>query len=228
MRLVRRFLPVLAIVAFIVGVVLVAPAAAGPDDADDSNSSDNRAEVIDGEEVLSGTCADSDLPEHSGFQVAPACVHTEMGDVTKAADNPQLLIVDAPKTVKAGDNIVLKVSTRNLVRDRFLPAGQGGYYLERAHLDGATGLTRGHFHTACRLLEETDEAPEPERNQSFRATEDGEGGADPDVVTITLPGLQKKGIAQCASWAGDASHRMPLMQFANQIPAFDSVRVKIN
>ena len=30
----------------------------------------------------------------------------------------------------------LKVSTRNLVRDRFLGAADGGYYLESSFLDG--------------------------------------------------------------------------------------------
>jgi hypothetical protein len=35
------------------------------------------------------------------------------------------------------------------------------------------------------------------------------------------------GIMQCASWAGDGSHRTPMMSFANQIPAFDSVRINI-
>jgi hypothetical protein len=29
-------------------------------------------------------------------------------------------------------------------------------------------------------------------------------------------------------WAGDGSHRTPLMQRANQTPAFDSVRITVN
>ena len=53
----------------------------------------------------------------------------------------------------------LKVSTRNLIRDRFLAAGQGGYYVESSVLQN--GLERGHFHTACRMLASTNAAPDP-------------------------------------------------------------------
>jgi hypothetical protein len=61
----------------------------------------------------------------------------------------------------------------------------------------------------------------------FAATEDGKGGTAPDVVTVQVPGLPSAGIAQCAAWAGDGSHRIPMMQRANQIPAFDSVRILV-
>jgi hypothetical protein len=61
----------------------------------------------------------------------------------------------------------------------------------------------------------------------FVATEDKKGGAAPDVVTIQVPGMPTTGIAQCASWAGDGSHRIPMMQRANQTPAVDSVRVDL-
>ena len=39
------------------------------------------------------------------------------------------------------------------IRDRFLAAGQGGYYVESSVLQD--GITRGHFHTACRMLSST-------------------------------------------------------------------------
>ena len=42
------------------------------------------------------------------------------------------------------------MSTRNLIRDRFLGAAVGGYYLESSVLKH--GIQRGHFHTACRML----------------------------------------------------------------------------
>jgi hypothetical protein len=61
----------------------------------------------------------------------------------------------------------------------------------------------------------------------FVATEDKRGGAQPDTVTIRVPGLPQEGIAQCASWAGDGSHRVPMMQRANQTPPIDAVRVKV-
>jgi hypothetical protein len=121
----------------------------------------------------------------------------------------------------------IQVSTRNLVRDRFLAAAQGGYYKESSFLNGE-GLVRGHFHTACRMLESRDAAPDPAPVPAFFvATEDGGGGRDPDVVTVRVPGLPQAGLAQCASWAGDGSHRVPMMQRANQTPAFDVVRVRV-
>jgi hypothetical protein len=46
-------------------------------------------------------------------------------------------------------------------------------------------------------------------------------------VSIQVPGLPQAGTAQCASWAGDGSHRIPMMQRANQTPAFDAVRIQV-
>ena len=40
-------------------------------------------------------------------------------------------------------------------------------------------------------------------------------------------GLPGRGLAQCAVWAGDGSHRIPMMERANQTPAFDSVRILV-
>ena len=180
-----------------------------------------------GLEVLARDCDGSDLPQHTGFQVAPACVDTAFGEVGAASKNPSLLITDAPRTVAAGQAFQLKVSTRNLVRDRFLAAGAGGYYVESSVLT-AEGLVRGHFHTACRMLSSTSEAVDPAPVPAFFvATEDKKGGERPDTVTIQVPGLPQEGTAQCASWAGDGSHRVPMMQRANQTPAFDAVRVKV-
>lgn len=177
-------------------------------------------------EILGDSCEDSQLEVHNGFQEAPRCVQTSHGEVTTQDKNPSILIVGAPEEVRSGQNIRLKVSSRNLVRDRFLAAGQGGYYKEMGVLN-EDGLTRGHFHAACRLIGNGKEAPTPDRQASFRAVEDGRGGAAPDTVVVTLPGLKGKGQAQCAVWAGDGSHRMPMMQNANQIPAFDAIRLRI-
>ncbi|MCW2508799.1 MAG: hypothetical protein JWP68_1947, partial [Modestobacter sp.] len=127
---------------------------------------------------LSRTCEDSALPPHDGNQIGPACVSTQFGEVPAAENVPQLLITDAPDEVAVGQPFTIKVSTRNLVRDRFLAAAQGGYYLERSILD-ENGLVRGHFHTACRVLDSTDQAPQPDRQDVFVATEDGGGGAAP-------------------------------------------------
>jgi hypothetical protein len=176
---------------------------------------------------LARGCEDSDLQPHDGNQIGPACVSTPFGEVGAAEDNPQLLITDAPDEVTVGQPFAIQVSTRNLVRDRFLPAAQGGYYLESSTLDG-NGIVRGHFHTACRVLGDTDVAPEPVRQDVFVATEDGEGGATPDTVTVQIPGLPAAGQAQCTAWAGDGSHRIPMMVFANQMPAVDSVRIQVS
>ena len=86
----------------------------------------------------------------------------------------------------------MQVSTRNLIRDRFLAAGQGGYYVESSVLQG--GLVRGHFHTACRMLGSTNEAPDPAPVPAFFvATEDSQGGAAPDTVSIQVPGIADRG-----------------------------------
>ncbi|WP_348650029.1 hypothetical protein [Solwaraspora sp. WMMA2080] len=193
-----------------------------------SAGTDRKAsEQVNGLDVLGTGCDDSSLELHDGFQVGSRCVSTAFGEVGAAEQNPTLLITESPESVGVGEPFQLRVSTRNLVRDRFLPAAQGGYYVESALLTG-DGLTRGHFHTACRMLTSTTEALDPEPVPAFFvATEDGGGGAEPDVVTIQVPGLPQEGIAQCASWAGDGSHRIPMMQRANQTPAIDAVRIEV-
>jgi hypothetical protein len=181
-----------------------------------------------GLDVLGRDCENSKLEKHDGFQKAPRCVETAFGEVSKADKNPSLLITEAPRRVKAGAKFTITVSTRNLVRDRFLGAAAGGYYLESSFLNG-DGIQRGHFHTACRMLASTDVAPDPAPVPPvFVATQDGGGGARPDTVTVEIPGLPEKGIAQCATWAGDGSHRIPMMERANQTPAFDAVRITVN
>jgi hypothetical protein len=176
--------------------------------------------------ILTDTCVDSDLPAHDGFQRGERCVSTEFGEVGVAANNPTLLITEAPRNVTVATPFTLRISTRNLIRDRFLAAGQGGYYVESSVLQN--GLVRGHFHTACRMLTSTNEAPESAPVPAFFvATEDSRGGAQPDTVTIQVPGLPQEGTAQCSSWAGDGSHRIPMMERANQTPALDSVRITV-
>jgi hypothetical protein len=180
-----------------------------------------------GLDVLARDCRASRLPPHTGFQIAPACVATAFGEVAAADDDPSLLITDAPRETRVGQAFTLKVSTRNLVRDRFLGAAAGGYYLESSVLNSA-GLQRGHFHTACRMLTSTNEAPESGPAPAFFvATQDNGGGAQPDTVAINVTGMPSRGVAQCTSWAGDGSHRVPMMQRANQTPAIDSVRIVV-
>jgi hypothetical protein len=176
--------------------------------------------------ILTNSCDTSSLPPHDGFQVGDRCVSTEFGEVGVAANNPSLLITRAPRSVAVNTAFSISVSTRNLIRDRFLAAGKGGYYVESSVLQN--GLVRGHFHTACRMLSSTRVAPDPAPVPAFFvATEDSKGGREPDTVTINVPGLPTAGLAQCASWAGDGSHRIPMMERANQTPAFDAVRIVV-
>jgi hypothetical protein len=176
--------------------------------------------------ILTNSCATSTLAPADGFQKGNVCVSTAFGEVGSAANNPSLLITEAPRSVKVNTPFTLKVSTRNLIRDRFLAAGAGGYYVESSVLNN--GIERGHFHTECRMLPNTTEAPDPSPVPAFFvATEDTKGGATPDTVTIQVPGMPTTGTAQCASWAGDGSHRIPMMERANQLPAFDSMRVRV-
>ncbi|MEE6262914.1 Pecanex-like protein 1 [Plantactinospora sonchi] len=178
-------------------------------------------------EPLGNNCSGSDLQAHDGFQNGDRCVGTAFGEVAAPEKNPSLLITSAPQSVRRNQSFTLQVSTRNLVRDRFLPAGRGGYYLESSFLT-EDGLVRGHFHSACRMLTSNRNAPDPAPVPAFFvATEDGQGGAEPDTVTVTVPGLTERGVAQCAVWAGDGSHRVPMMARANQVPAFDVVRVTV-
>jgi hypothetical protein len=180
-----------------------------------------------GLDVLGRDCSNSDLKAHDGFQESPACVSTQMGEVAAEDELPSLLITEAPETVEVGDSFQIEVSTRNLVRDRFLGAAEGGYYLESSFLDDE-GLQRGHFHTACRLLGSTDEAPDSAKApEFFLATQDNKGGAEPDTVIVDVPGIDTAGELQCTSWAGDGSHRIPMMTKANETPAVDSVRITV-
>jgi hypothetical protein len=179
-------------------------------------------------------CKNSTLQKHTGFQIAPACVTTEFGEVADSAHNPSLLITRSPDFVRSGQNFQIKFSSKNLIRDRFLPAAKGGYYKEGAVLDPATGLTHGHAHIACRALPNDNVAPDQAAvPQFFFAIEDGKGGAKADTVTVNVPGKTagaatfKRGEIQCSVWAGDGSHRTPMMQRANQTPAFDSVRIRV-
>ncbi|GAA1390534.1 hypothetical protein GCM10009613_31370 [Pseudonocardia kongjuensis] len=206
-----------------------------PEGQDDGNGQDDEAGNNDGPdqdaaaalEILASDCSASRLTAHNGFQEAPRCVSTAFGEVADAERSPSLLITEAPDRVAPGEPFSLTVSTRNLVRDRFLAAAQGGYYVESSLLDGE-GLQRGHFHTACRILADPAEAPDSAPAPLFfEATEDGGGGTTPDSVTIEVPGVDQAGELQCSSWAGDGSHRTPMMQRANQTPAFDSVRIEV-
>ena len=83
------------------------------------------------------------------------------------------------------------------------------------------GLQRGHFHTACRMLASLTRRPTPRPVPAFFvATQDNARWRHPGHGHHQRrQGLPSRGIAQCAVWAGDGSHRVPMMQRANQTPA---------
>lgn len=203
-------------------------------DGDGDGSSNGRVAVPpggadganNGQEILGADCTNSQLNLHDGFQNAPACSQTMFGEVPAQEKGASLLITEHPDQVGVNEAFSFTVSTRNLKRDRFLGAAAGGYYLESSFLN-EDAIVRGHFHSACQLLQGTDEAPTPDRAQFFVATEDGGGTTTPDSVTINVPGLAAAGTYKCASWAGDGSHRVPMMQFANQIPAIDAFQLVV-
>lgn len=201
---------------------------AAPTSAETTAPAAPAAPNTNGLEVLGTDCTNSDLEPHTGFQEAPRCVSSSHGEVASADNSPSLLITDFPATVAAGEAFDIQVSTRNLVRDRFLGAAAGGYYLESSFLN-EDGIQRGHFHTACRILPSSAEAPDAEPVPAFfLATQDNGGGAEADQVVVPVSGgLDEPGTYQCSVWAGDGSHRTPLMQRANQTPAFDSVRITV-
>jgi len=177
------------------------------------------------EDVLGTSCEQSNLPTHDGFQDGPRCVPIAMGEVSEAALNPSLLITAAPTTVAPNEPFTIQVSTRNLVRDRFLPAARGGYYRESSFLT-EEGITRGHFHLGCRLLADPNVAEVPNAEPAFFvAIEDFGGGVEPDFVDVEVPGLPEPGLYRCMAWAGDPSHRVPMMQFARHFVAVDVVRI---
>ncbi|MBC3194260.1 hypothetical protein H7X46_24725 [Pseudonocardia sp. C8] len=177
----------------------------GQDDEPGRGDGPDQAAAPGGLDVLASDCSGSRLAPHDGFQKAPRCVSTAFGEVAAADQSPSLLITDAPDRVAPGQPFTLKVSTRNLVRDRFLAAAQGGYYVEASLLNGE-GLQRGHFHTACRTLPNPDEAPDSAPDPAFfEATEDGGGGSTPDEVTIEVPGSSRR--ASCSARPGRGTAR---------------------
>lgn len=183
-----------------------------------------------GLEILGRDCSSSDLPLHTGFQSEDArCVNAQMGEVSAVENNPTLLITDFPGWVQVDEPFSITVSTRNLVRDRFLGAADGGYYLESSFLN-EDGIQRGHFHLGCTLLADGNVAPDPLTLLEpgfFGAVEDGGGGAGVSEVTVDIPGLSEPGLYRCMAWAGDPSHRMPMMSFARQQIAVDVVRIMV-
>jgi hypothetical protein len=173
------------------------------------------------------SCDNSDLPLHDGFQNGNRCVSTDRGEVPLAENAPSLLIVSSPFRVRVNQPFEIRISTRNLIRDFFLPAGAGGYFKTRDFLN-EEGITHGHAHTSIIPLSTTRSAPDVSPVPVFfLATEDGKGGKTPDTFVVRVPGIATPGLYKITSWCGAASHAVPMAQRANQTPCVDSVRLVV-
>ena len=129
-------------------------------------------------------CTNSALDEHDGFQNGNRCVAVHRGEVPLAENSPSLLIVSSPLRVRVNQPFEIRISTRNLVRDFFQPAAQGGYYNNRSFLN-EEGIVHGHVHTSVRLLNSSRTAPDPAPVPAFFvATEDGRGSRTPDAFAV--------------------------------------------
>src|SRR5436305_637981 len=116
----RRMLAVGAVVAALGAVVAFTTISNAA--TNDKPAGSDAGKVVNGQTILTDTCVDSTLAPHTGFQDGDRCVSTQFGEVGVAANNPSLLITDAPTSVTVNTPFTLKVSTRNLIRDRFLAA----------------------------------------------------------------------------------------------------------
>jgi hypothetical protein len=176
-----------------------------------------------GPPILTDTCTDSQLPPHDGFERAPRCVATDAGEVPLAT--PAVLISQFPRLARAGQPFQVTLTTRNLVRDRFLKAAEGGYYREMSVLDGG-GVVRGHLHVYVQALGDGATVPDADATplEFFRAVEDGGGGAGVSRVAVAVGGLTAGPKRLCVTM-GDGSHRVPLMRAAKLAAGIDCVRM---
>ena len=55
----------------------------------------------------------------------------------------------------------------------------------------------------------------------------GIGFGPATAADVPATATKTAGIMQCTSWAGDGSHRTPMMTKANETPAIDSVRITV-
>jgi hypothetical protein len=141
--------------------------------------------------VLGRDCTASELPAHDGFQSRGRVREHAMGEVAAEDKLPSLLITEAPGS-SGRPGFQLKVSTRNLVRDRFLGAGRRwllpGELVPQRRGPAARALPHRLPDPAS-----TDEAPDSSglRRSSWppRTTA---AAARPDTVTINVPGIDSR------------------------------------
>jgi hypothetical protein len=175
----------------------------------------------DGDAPLSKSCDDSPLPTHDGFQKGNTCVAVDSGEVSDKT--PTVLITRAPRVVPEGRDFQVAISSRNLVRDRFLAAATGGYYAERSVLN-PQGVQRGHSHVWVQDIGSGRTAPDADAAplDFFKAVEDNGAGDFTVTVTGLTPGLKKL----CVNDA-DNSHRTAMTKAAKLAMPYDCVRLLV-
>ena len=180
-----------------------------------------------GLDVLARDCSKSKLSRTTASRRRPPASRPRSARSLRQDNDPSLLITDSPRFVRPNTAFTLKVSTRNLIRDRFLGAAVGGYYLESSVLT--------ERHPARPLPHRLPDAVQPAvgaRSRPGARLLRGDAGQRRWRHPGHRDGQRRRacptrGIAQCAVWAGDGSHRIPMMERANQTPAFDAVRILV-
>src|SRR6266511_394231 len=172
-----------------------------------------------GDAPLSKACGDSPLTVNDGFQKGNTCVAVDSGEVSDKT--PAVLITRAPRRVAAGQDFQISISSRNVVRDRFLAAATGGYYAERSVLN-PQGIQRGHSHVWVQDIGSGRTAPDADAAplDFFKAVEDN-GDGD---FTLTITALTAGNKKLCVNDA-DGSHRTAMTKAAKLAMPYDCVRL---
>src|SRR6266545_4343420 len=205
----------LAVIAIVTGILL---GLLGAVSAQESNQPNDPA-TGDGDAPLSKDCGDSPLTVNDGFQKGNTCVAVDSGEVSDKT--PAVLITRAPRRVASGVDFQISISSRNVVRDRFLAAATGGYYAERSVLN-PQGIQRGHSHVWVQDIGSGRTAPDADAAplDFFKAVEDN-GDGD---FTLTITGLTAGNKKLCVNDA-DGSHRTAMTKAAKLAMPYDCVRL---
>ncbi len=207
----------LALVAIVTGVLFGLLGAVSAQEA----AKPNDPATSDGDAPLSKSCDDSPLTTNDGFQKGNTCVAVDSGEVSDKT--PAVLITSAPEQVAAGQDFQVSISSKNVVRDRFLAAATGGYYAERSVLN-PQGIQRGHSHVWVQDIGDGQSAPNADAAplDFFKAVEDN-GNGD---FSLTITGLNAGNKKLCVNDA-DGSHRTAMTKAAKLAMPYDCVRLTV-
>src|SRR6266508_2950327 len=219
----RRVLIVAVVAGALLGVIGIVSAqeAQQPPPGQNGGAQANDPATGDGDAPLSKDCGDSPLTVNDGFQKGNTCVAVDSGEVSDKT--PAVLITDAPEEVAAGQDFQVAISSKNVVRDRFLAAATGGYYAERSVLN-PNGVQRGHSHVWVQDIGDGQSAPNADAAplDFFKAVEDN-GDGD---FTLTITGLTAGNKKLCVNDA-DGSHRTAMTKAAKLAMPYDCVRLTV-